>query len=111
MAEVRVTWIVEASVLTSGPVVDHILVALGGGIEDRVAALHDTAVVFAQVPPGDYQATVQLIALDATPLGPPARTTPFTVAPGMTMLMLYVGHVGLGDQGNGGDAGDVCTAC
>ena len=94
MASVRVAWTLAASILTSGVVADHVLVSLGGEVEEMVATVHETGVVFPQVPPGAYIASVQLVALDGSPIGTPRRTTPFTVHEEMTMLMLYVGRVG-----------------
>ena len=94
MASVRVAWTLAANILTSGVVADHVLVSLGGEVEDLVATVRDTGVVFPEVPPGAYIASVQLVALDGSPMGAARRTTPFTVHEEMTMLMLYVGSVG-----------------
>jgi len=94
MTQVRVAWTLAVSVLTTGPVADHVLVSVGGEVEDMVGSLTETAVVFPQVPPGVYVATVQLIGLDGAAIGPPARTTPFAVHADMTMLMVVVGGVG-----------------
>ena len=94
MASVRVAWTLEASILSSGVVADHVLVSLGGAVADMVATVRETGVVFAEVPAGAYIASVQRIALDSSPIGAARRTTPFTVHEEMTMLMLYVGRVG-----------------
>ena len=94
MTQLRVAWTLAVSVLTTGPVADHVLVSVGGEVEDMVGSLTETAVVFPQVPPGVYVATVQLIGLDGAAIGPPARTTPFAVHPEMTMLMVVLGGVG-----------------
>ena len=94
MASVRVAWTLEAGMLTSVLVTDHVLVSLGGDVKDMVATVRETGVVFPQVPPGTYTATVQLVALDGSPMGTARRTTPFTVTAETTMLMLYVGRVG-----------------
>jgi hypothetical protein len=62
-----------------GSTSDHFVASLGNGVPDVNVPMDQTEVVFEDVPPGDYIASVQMVDTMGNPLGDPAMSSQFNV--------------------------------
>ena len=91
MAHVKISWQAGDQSFPFGTVADHFMVSLGGGVPDVTVPPEALEADFPDVPPGDYTASVQLVAPDGSNLGDPATSGMFNVHPDVTMLHVAVG--------------------